>query len=65
MASRPFAPAALGDDHEPEASITASARMLFGPAPFWYLSSNGAWSRPFVLTLSYPTRLIAVTRLAV
>jgi hypothetical protein len=39
--------------------------MLFGPAPFCYLSSNGACSRPLVLTWSYPKRLIAVTRLAV
>ena len=55
----------FGEPHVPDASITASARSVSGPLPFWYRISKGAVSRPLVFALSKPARPTAVTRLEV
>ena len=65
MAGRPLAPAGLGECQVPDASMTASACTTFGPWPFWYRISNGAFSRPLLFNLSKPARLMPVTRLDV
>ena len=46
----------------PEASITARARSRrIAPLPFETASTNGFVSRPLLITLSAPCRVIAVT----
>ncbi len=65
IAVSPLAPAGLGLNHVPDASMTLSASSESVPAPFRYRIENGALSRPLVLTLSKPARLIATTRLDV
>jgi hypothetical protein len=63
MAGRPLAPAGLGEDQVPEASITARAnRRLSPPLASVTRSSKGWSSRPAVRTLPLPTRATPVTR---